>query len=217
MGGVEGEVRGYLGPCAEGLVAGCLRRGFVVAVGDGFCSFVILLVLTGGFSGLPEAAESGDLVWCASFAMACVRKGSGTHRILLEGVGRAYGAYTDVDIIVTRRSGPAACDSHFYRLKPGSDPEEVAREAARGSPDQVARYVMEEAEDMRMEGGCAGAGGTVPGWRWSSEAANASRPPQGRRCNHHGVPPLAELQVFTCTIKRVGGGTLGPCRPHGGL
>jgi hypothetical protein len=156
LGGVEGEVRRYLGPYAEGLVAGCLRRGFVVAVGDGFCNFVVLLALTGGFSGLPEATESGDLVWYASFAVACVRKGSVTHRILLEGVRRAYGAYTDVDIIVTRRSGPAACDSHFYRLKPGSDPEAVAREAVRGSLDQMVRYVMEEAEGMRMEGLCGG-------------------------------------------------------------
>jgi hypothetical protein len=158
LGGVEEEVRGYLGPYAEGLVAGCLRRGFVVAVGDGFCNFAILLAITGGgFGGLPEAPElSGDLVWYASFAVACVRKGSGVHRILLEGVRRAYGAYTDVDIIVTRRSGPSVCDSHFYKLKPGSDPEAVAREVVRGSLDQIVRYVMEEAEDMRREGLCRG-------------------------------------------------------------
>ena len=157
MGGVEGEVRGYLGPYAEGLVADCLRRGFVVVVGDGFCNFVILLIFTGGFSRLSEAPElSGDLVWYASFAVACVRKGSITHRILLEGVRRAYGSYTDVDIIITRRSGPAACDSYFYKLKPGSDPEAVAREAVRGSLDQMVRYVMEEAEGMRVEGLCRG-------------------------------------------------------------
>ncbi len=157
MGGVEGEVRGYLGPYAEGLVAGCLRRGFAVAVGDGFCNFAVLLALTGGSGLLSEAPElSGDLVWYASFAVACVRKGSGFHRILLEGVRRAYGARADVDIIITRRSGPAACDSHFYALKPGSDPEAVAGEAVRGSLDQIVRYVMEEAGGMRAEGLCRG-------------------------------------------------------------
>jgi hypothetical protein len=159
LGGVEGEVRGYLGPYAEGLVAGCLRRGFVVAVGDGFCNFAVLLALTGGgFGRLLEAPEvSGDLVWYASFAVACVRKGSGIHRILLEGVRRAYGAYTDVDIIMTRRSGPGnACDSYFYKLKPGPDPEAVAGEVVRGSLDQMVRYLMEEAESMRVEGLCRG-------------------------------------------------------------
>jgi hypothetical protein len=83
-----------------------------------------------------------------------VRKGSVIHRILLEGVRRACGAYADADIIVTRRSGQRACDSHFYKLKPGPDPEAVAREAARGSLDQMVRYVMEEAEGLRMEGLC---------------------------------------------------------------
>jgi hypothetical protein len=120
LGGVEGEVRGYLGPYAEGLVADCLRRGFVVAVGDGFCNFAVLLALTGGSGLLQEAPElSGDLVWYASFAVACARKGSGIHRILLEEVRRAY---ADVDIIMTRRSDPNACDSYLYKLKPGSDP-----------------------------------------------------------------------------------------------
>ena len=158
MGGVEGEVRGFLGPYAEGLVAGCLRRGFVVVVGDGLCNFAVLLALTGGFSGLPEAPGlSGDLVWYASFAVACVRKGSITHRILVEGVRRAYGSYTDVDIIITRRSGPGSvCDSYFYKLKPGSDPEAVAREVVEGNLDQMVRYVMEEAEGMRVEGLCRG-------------------------------------------------------------
>jgi hypothetical protein len=158
LGGVEGEVRGYLGPYAEGLVAGCLRRGFVVAVGDGLCNFAVLLALTGGgFGLLQEAPElSGDLVWYASFAVACVRKGSVAHAILLEGVRRAYGARADMDIIVTRRSGPGVCDSYFYKLKPGSDPEDAAREVVEGSLDQMARYVMEEAEDMRREGLCRG-------------------------------------------------------------
>jgi hypothetical protein len=112
----------------------------------------------GELGGLPEAPElSGDLVWYASFAVACVRKGSGIHRILLEGVRRAYGSYADVDVIITRRSGPgSACDSYFYKLKPGSDPEAVAREAVRGSLDQMMRYVMEEAEGMRVEGLCRG-------------------------------------------------------------
>jgi hypothetical protein len=95
-------------------------------------------------------------VWYASFAVACVRKGSDIHRILLEGVRRAYGAYADVDIIVTRRSGQHTCNSYFYKLKPGSDPEAVAREAVRGSLDQMVRYVMEEAEGLRMEGLCRG-------------------------------------------------------------
>jgi hypothetical protein len=157
LGEVEGEVRGYLGPYAEGLVAGCLSRGFVVAVGDGFCNFAVLLALTGGSGLLSEAPElSGDLVWYASFAVVCVRKGSGIHRILMEGVRRAYGAYADVDVIMTRRSSPSACESYFYKLKPGSDPEAVAREAVGGSLDQMVRYVMEEAEGMRMEGLCRG-------------------------------------------------------------
>jgi hypothetical protein len=155
LGGVEGEVRGYLGPYAEGLVAGCLRRGFAVAVGDGFCNFAVLLALTGGFGGLPEAPElPGDLVWYAGFAVACARKGSGIHGILLEGVRRAYGACADVDIIMTGRSDPNACDSYLYKLKPGSDPETAAREAVGGSLEQMVRYVMEEAEGMRVEGLC---------------------------------------------------------------
>jgi hypothetical protein len=157
LGEVEGEVRGYLGPYAEGLVAGCLRRGFVVAVGDGFCNFAVLLALTGGFDRLPEAPElTGDLVWYASFAVACVRRGGITHRILLEGVRRAYGAHADVDVIVTRRSSPGACESYLYKLKPGSDPETVAGEVVGGNLDQMVRYVMEEAEGMRMEGLCRG-------------------------------------------------------------
>ena len=118
-------------------------------------------------------------MWCAGFAAACARKGSGIHRILLEGVRRAYGAHADVDIILTRRPGPGnACDSYFYWLKPGSDPEAVAR----WPPPRTPREAL----------GLPRAAYRFPARRWRSAARGSTAVPQRAQAFEQSPHPTAE-------------------------
>jgi hypothetical protein len=158
MGGVEGEVRGYLRSHVSDLVAGYLSRGFAVIVGHVFCNSIILITITRDAEELSEALRAGDIVKLAGFMVVGVRKGSRFHGNLVKDHVRlaSAGKLADVDLIMTRWYPPNGCGVHVSKLKEGFDPEGVAREVIEENLDHMVRCVIEEAKNMRWEGRCRG-------------------------------------------------------------